>query len=55
MLMESTSPHGDVPEPVKEFRMVVNGALATAQSSIGVEVLEPQLEQALVILQKTAR
>ncbi|GAA3246802.1 hypothetical protein GCM10020256_74670 [Streptomyces thermocoprophilus] len=53
VLMGSTSRRGGLAaDPVAEFMQVVEGVLATAEETCGVEELEPGLERALAILQK---
>ncbi|MFJ9471664.1 hypothetical protein [Streptomyces caniferus] len=48
--MASMTPHGEAPDAVEDFRRSVREVLRIADSSCGVEELEPELEHALRIL-----
>ncbi|MEU6331941.1 hypothetical protein ABZ851_32510 [Streptomyces sp. NPDC047049] len=48
--MENAMPHEGAPEAVEGFRRCVHEVLRIADSSCGVEELEPELERALRIL-----
>ncbi|WP_405407544.1 hypothetical protein [Streptomyces decoyicus] len=48
--MANTMPHGDAPDAVEGFRRCVEEVLRIADSTCGVEELDPELEHALRIL-----
>ncbi|WP_455358734.1 hypothetical protein [Streptomyces sp. SYSU K21746] len=54
--MGGTSPRGEGPaaDRVADFRLIVQDVLRAADASCGVEVLEPDLERALEVLQGNA-